>query len=272
MDTMTIRLGIAGFGAIGATVARKVDAGAIPGLRLAAVAVRDADKARRAMAGLSSPPVVCGLGELAALADVVVECIPSAHFRAIAEPVLAQGKIFMPLSVGALLEHGDLVDLARATGGRIVVPSGAILGLDALRAVAEGEVHSVQIVTRKPPAGLEGAPLLKDRAQSLAGLETPLLLYSGSVREAAKGFPANLNVSVAVALAGIGPDRTRIEVWADPSVTRNTHTVIVKSASSDLTMTIENIPSKDNPRTGTITPLSVIAALRRLTSPLVVGT
>ena len=178
----------------------------------------------------------------------------------------------MPLSVGALLAHADLVDLARSSGGRIIVPSGAILGLDAIRAVAEGNVASVQIITRKPPAGLEGAPLLKARGQSLAGLTEPLLLFSGSAREAAEGFPANLNVSVAVSLAGIGPDRTRIEVWADPGVTRNTHTVIVKSDSSDLTMTIENIPSAENPRTGTITALSVIAALRRLTAPLVVGT
>ncbi len=212
------------------------------------------------------------LGELAMRADVIVECIPASSFRAVAEPVLKAGKTFMPLSVGALLDNADLVELARANDARIVVPSGAILGLDAIRAVAEGNVHSVQIITRKPPAGLEGAPMLKARGQSLEGLKEPLLLFTGSAREAAKGFPANLNVSVAVALAGIGPDRTRIEVWADPGVTRNTHTVIVKSDSSDLTMTIENIPSAENPRTGTITALSVIAALRRLTAPLIVGT
>ena len=69
------------------------------------------------------------------------------------------------------------------------------------------------------------------------------------------GFPANVNVAVALSLAGIGPDRTRIEIWADPGVTRNTHTIIVKSDSSDLTMTIENIPSEENPRTGKITAL-----------------
>ncbi len=269
---MTTRLAIAGLGAIGLKVARKVDRGEIPGIELTAIAARDADKARAKVQDFRAPPRLVDLARLPDHADVVIECIPAAHFRAVAEPTLRAGRILMPLSVGALLDHFDLIEVAQANGGRIVVPSGAILGLDAIRAVAEGEITSVEIVTRKPPQGLDGAPLLQARGLSLIGLEKPLLLFSGSAREAAKGFPANLNVSVAVSLAGVGPDRTRVEVWADPGVTRNTHTVIVKSDSSDLTMTIANIPSVENPRTGTITALSVIATLRRLTAPLIVGT
>jgi len=177
----------------------------------------------------------------------------------------------MPLSVGALIDHMQLVDLARESGARIVVPTGALLGLDAVRATAEGKIASVTIVTRKPPAGLAGAPLLIKRGLSVEGLSEPLQVFAGSAREAIAGFPANVNVAVALSLAGIGPDRTKVEVWADPRVTRNTHTVSLRSDSSDLTMTVENIPDADNPRTGRITALSVLAALRRLTSPLVVG-
>jgi aspartate dehydrogenase len=165
----------------------------------------------------------------------------------------------------------QLVDIARETGARIVVPTGALLGLDAVRATAEGKITSATIITRKPPAGLAGAPLLTKRGVSVEGLTEPLLVFAGSAREAIAGFPANVNVAVALSLAGIGPDRTKVEVWADPRVTRNTHTVSLRSDSSDLTMTIENIPDTDNPRTGRITALSVLAALRRLTSPLVVG-
>lgn len=267
-----MKVGIAGLGAIGLKVARTIDVGGIPGLTLAAVSVRDMDKATRNLAGLTTRPQLTSLAALAQIADVIVECIPARHFRDVAEPAVAAGKVFMPLSVGALLDHFDLVDLAHKTGARIIVPSGAILGLDAIRAVAEGDVSSVTILTRKPPSGLEGAPLLVERGLSVAEIKEPLRVFAGSAREAIKGFPANVNVAVAVSLAGIGPDRTRIEVWADPNVTRNTHTILVKSDSSDLTMTIENIPSKENPRTGTITALSVIAALRRLTAPLVVGT
>jgi aspartate dehydrogenase len=266
-----LKLAIAGLGAIGLPVARRVDAGDIPGVTLAAVAVRDEVKARKAMAGFRSRPPLMGLAALADVADVIVESLPSKHFLDVAEPAVARGRIFMPLSVGALIDHMQLVDRARTTGARIIVPTGALLGLDAVRATAEGQIVSARIVTRKPPAGLAGAPLLVAKGLSVEGLEAPLRVFAGSAREAIAGFPANVNVSVALSLAGIGPDRTQVEVWADPGVTRNTHTVTVKSDSSDLTMTIENIPDPDNPRTGRITALSVLAALRRLTAPLVVG-
>jgi aspartate dehydrogenase len=166
----------------------------------------------------------------------------------------------------------DLVERAKATGARILVPTGALLGLDAVRAAAEGEVHSARIVTRKPPAGLKGAPHLVKNNIVVDGLAAPLRVFEGSAREAIIGFPANVNVAVALSLAGIGPDRTRIEIWADPGITRNTHTIEVRASSSDLDMTIANVPSDENPATGRITALSVIAALRRLTAPLVVGT
>jgi aspartate dehydrogenase len=266
-----LRVAIAGLGAIGLPVARSLDAGAIPGLMLAAVSVRDEAKARSVMTRFRAQPAIVGLAKLADIADVVVECLPSAQFAAVATPAIERGRIFMPLSVGALLNHMPLIELARKTGARIIVPTGALLGLDAVRAAAEGAITSARIVTRKPPAGLAGAPLLVERGISVDSIKEPLRVFEGSAREAIAGFPANVNVAVALSLAGIGPDQTRIEIWADPGVTRNTHTVIVKSDSSDLTMTIENIPSEENPRTGKITALSVLAALRRLTAPLVVG-
>jgi aspartate dehydrogenase len=262
---------IAGLGAIGLTLARRVDGGDIPGMALTAVAVRDAGRARATIAHFRSPPAIAPLHELADLADVVVECLPSREFAAVARPVIARGRIFMPLSVGALIDHMDLIEHAKTTGARIIVPTGALLGLDAVRAAAEGTITAVTMVTRKPPAGLVGAPLLVKHGISVDGLQEPLRVFAGSAREAIAGFPANVNVAVALSLAGIGPDRTHVEVWADPAVTRNTHTIKVRSNSADLTMTIENIPSEENPRTGMITPLSALAALRRLTSALVVG-
>ncbi len=266
-----VKLAIAGLGAIGLAVARAVDAGRIPGIDLVAVSARNRAKALTAMAGFKSVPPVVELAELAEAADVVVECLPAQEFAAVASPAVERGRIFMPLSVGALIDHMDLVARARTTGARIVVPTGALLGLDAVRAAAEGTIASSKIVTRKPPAGLAGAPLVVERGIDLDGVAEPLLLFEGSAREAIAGFPANVNVAVALSLAGIGPDATRAEIWADPGVTRNTHTIVVRSDSSDLTMTIENIPSEENPRTGRITALSVLAALRRLTAPLVVG-
>lgn len=266
-----LKLAIGGLGAIGLAVARKVDAGEVPGFVLTAVSARDQEKAKRTLATFRAPPALTSLAGLADAGDVVVEGLPSAQFGAIAGPAVAKGRIFMPLSVGALLDHMGLVEEAARTGARIVVPTGALLGLDAVRAAAEGKIESVTIITRKPPGGLKGAPLLVEKGISVDGLKEPLRVFAGSAREAIAGFPANVNVAVALSLAGIGPDRTRIEVWADPGVTRNTHTIKLVSDSSDLTMTIENIPSLENPRTGKITALSVLACLRRLTAPLVVG-
>jgi aspartate dehydrogenase len=262
---------IAGLGAIGLRVAQAIDAGRLPGLKLAAVSARDVEKARGKLAGLRTMPPILALRRLADVAEVVVECVPAAQFEATTYPAVEKGRILVPLSVGQLIDHMGLVERARVTGARIMVPSGALLGLDAVRAAAEGDITSAGIVTRKPPKSLAGAPLLAEKGISIEGLTAPVLVFKGNAREAIKGFPANVNVAVALALAGIGPERTTVEIWADPGVERNTHTITVTSDSSDFTMTVAGRPSPENPATGRITPQSVIALLRRLREPLVVG-
>jgi aspartate dehydrogenase len=268
-DSKSLRVGMAGLGAVGMVVAQRLAAG-IPGLRLVAVSARDrvGAAARLKSAGIDAP--VVALDALAERSDIIVEALPAAAFRAAAEPAVMAGRIFVPLSVGALLDNLDLVERAKATGARIVAPTGALLGLDAVRAAAEGEITSVRMITRKPPAGLEGAPYLVARQISLERLAAPLKVFDGTAREGARGFPANVNVAAALALAGIGPDRTRLEIWADPTVERNTHTIEVEADSARFRMTIENVPS-ENPRTGRITALSVIACLKGLVAPLRVG-
>jgi aspartate dehydrogenase len=268
-DGKSLRVGIAGLGAVGMVVAQRLAAG-IPGLTLAAVSARDRARAaaRLESAGIAAP--VVALEALAERADIIVEALPAAAFRAAAEPAIAAGRIFVPLSVGALLDNLDLVERAKATGARIVAPTGALLGLDAVRAAAEGEIASVRMITRKPPSGLEGAPYLVERQISLERLSAPLKVFDGTAREGARGFPANVNVAAALALAGIGPDRTRLEIWADPAIERNTHTIEVEADSARFRMTIENVPS-ENPRTGRITALSVIACLKGLVAPLRIG-
>ncbi len=266
-----LRVAIGGFGAIGKVVARRLDQG-IEGLALAAVSARDTARAKIAMAGFARKAPVVPLGRLWEEADIVVECAPAAVLREIAEPALGHGRTLIVLSCGALLDNFDLVELARRQGGRILVPTGALLGLDAVMAAAEGEISRVHMITRKPPGGLAGAPYLEQHGISLDRLGAPQRVFSGSAREAARGFPANVNVAAALALAGIGPDRTTIEIWADPGVTRNIHRIEVEANAARLSMQIENVPSTENPKTGRLTPLSVVAALKKLASPLAVGT
>jgi aspartate dehydrogenase len=265
-----LTVAIGGLGAIGLTLARALDAG-VEGLRLVAVSARDRQKAAANLAGFKAPPAIVGLSELAAEAEIVVEAAPAAVFEQIVGPAVARGRIAVVSSVGALLPRMHLVEQAKAAGGRIIVPTGALLGLDAVRAAAEGAVESVTLVTRKPPRGLAGAPHLEQHGIDVLAVTEPTRIFAGSAREGAKGFPANVNVAAALALAGIGPDRTRLEIWADPTVTRNTHTVKVEADTVRLTMTIENVPSAENPRTGRITPLSLLACLRGLVSTLKVG-
>lgn len=265
-----LRVGVAGLGAVGLEVARRLIDGAVPGLVLTAVAVRDADKARRVLPQVGDMIALRTATALADDCDIVVECLPPTLFREVALAAIDKGRIFMPLSVAQLLENPDLIERAKAKGARIIVPTGALLGLDAVRAAAEGTIHSATMVTRKPPAGLEGAPYLRDHNISVAGLKEPKKVFDGTAREGARGFPTNVNVAAALSLAGIGPDKTKLEIWADPTVTRNTHTITVDADAMRFTMTIENVPS-ENPRTGKSVAPSTIAALRGLVSELKVG-
>jgi len=268
---MAQRVAIAGFGAIGKAVAARLDRG-IEGLTLAAISARDTSRAEAVIAGFARPVPVLPLARLGEEAEIVVECAPAAVLREIAEPALAHGRLVMVLSCGALLDNFDLVDLARGHGGRILVPTGALLGLDAVVAAAEGGISRVHMITRKPPQGLAGAPYLESNAVDVTGLSEPKRVFVGTAREAARGFPANVNVAAALALAGIGPDRTTIEIWADPGLTRNVHRIEVEAEAARLSMQIENVPSPENPRTGRLTALSVVAALKKLSAPLAIGT
>lgn len=265
-----MRVGIAGFGTIGKPVAEALDRG-IEGLDLAAICVRDKEKALGRMAGMARPVPVVSPDELAAQCDVVVECVPKAAFMEIAAPALRAGRTFVTVSGAGILAAPEVADLAKAHGARVILATGALLGLDAVRAAAEGTIHEVRMVTRKPPKSLKGAPHLVDNDISIEGLSEAKKVFEGSAREGARGFPANVNVAAALGLAGIGADETRLEIWADPALDRNTHSIVVDADSARLTMTIENVPSEENPGTGKITALSVVAALRGLVSPLRVG-
>lgn len=265
-----LRVAIVGLGPIGIGVMEALDRG-IDGLVLSAVSVQNPDKHRDRLTKLAKPPAILPIDALAEIADIVIECAPSKLVRSIVAPFVKAGKTAVVLSAGALLENDDLIDLARQNGGQIVVPTGALIGLDAVTAAAMGEIQSVRMLTRKPVRGLVGAPYIVENKIDIESITEPLKIFEGTAREAAKGFPANLNVAVALSLAGVGPDRTRLEIWADPALTRNTHRIEVELDSARFSMSIENIPS-ENPKTGRITALSVIAWLRKLRAPLRVGT
>ena len=259
-----LNVGIVGMGVIGHRVAEALTRG-IPGTALVGVSVRNT-----ATAGAYP---VRPLPELIERADLIVEAATQASLREFGPAVLAAGKHLMVLSVGALVGVLDeWARLAEKHACRILVPSGAIAGLDGVKGAREGAITAVTMETRKPPRGLAGAPYLVQHGIEVSGITAPKRVFEGNAFDAAAGFPANVNVAAALALAGIGPARTRVEIWADPGIDRNTHTIRVEADSARFTMTIENVPSEENPRTGQITALSMLACLRGLVATLKVGT
>ena len=266
-----LTVGVAGLGAIGLQVAKALDSGSIPGLRLVGVCSRSIDKSRQNVASFKYPPEITDSENLARMCDIIVECVPKAAFPGIARPALQHGRTMITVSGAAILANPEIVDEARRHGARIILATGAILGLDAIRAAAEGTIHSAKIQTRKAPKSLAGAPYLEENGIDVMALKTATCIFKGTAAEGAIGFPSNVNVAAAVGLAGIGADNTRLEIWCDPAIQRNSHTITIDADSASFTMTIEGIPSDVNPGTGKITALSVIAALRAETTTLRVG-
>lgn len=267
-----ITVGIAGTGAIGMQVLSALDQNEISGMSLAAFSARNETRSAEISQGLQHPvPAVC-LEQLPNEADIVVECLPPNLFKTLAWATVEAGKTLIAMSASQLIGTADLISRAGETGAKIIVPSGAILGLDAIYSAAQSKIFSVTIVTTKPPDSLAKAPYVVDKKLDLSKITKATMLISGSVSDVAPHFPANVNVAAAVSLAGIGPDRTQMEIWVDPTISRNNHTVTVTSDSSDCSMSIEGRPSPSNPATGLLPALSVIACLRRLTAPLLVGT
>lgn len=260
---------VVGFGTIGRCVVSALQKG-IPGLTLSAVGVRDPNSCPR-QDDLKHVEFVSG-SLSSNFGELIVDCASSSSFGDIAEPALRAGKTLVTVNSAALLERMDLLEIAADADARIIIPTGGILGLDAVRAAAEGNITKVEITTRKPPRALTMAKFVVEQKIDLTGLTEPQLLFQGSVREAAKLFPENVNVAASLSLAGIGPDKTDVQIWADPMSVGNSHTVRVESDAGNLSMSITSALFAQKAISGRMTPQSVIACLRGLYARLHVGT
>jgi aspartate dehydrogenase len=266
-----LKIGIVGLGAIGTAVASRLAAGE-PRLTLVGISARDRAKAEATLAakGISAP--ILPLDDLAAASDVLVDCAAGAALREIALATFARGKKLVTVNAAALLDHMDLVDAAERAGAQLIVATGALLALDAVAAAGLGKIERATMRNRKPPKGWAGAPYVLASKIDLGAIDRPTRIFAGTAREAAKGFPANVNVAAALSLAGPGPDRTQVECWADPSLTRNIHEFDIVADCVKFSVSTEGLPSPENPKTSAVVPLSVLATLKRLVDPLRVGT
>ncbi|MEZ4570729.1 MAG: aspartate dehydrogenase [Thermomicrobiales bacterium] len=257
-----VRVGLIGLGAIGGSVVKR--AAEHDDIELVGAVVRDASRPRPA----GSPPVFETLDELLALKpDVVVEVAGHEGLRAHGLAVLRAGCDLYFVAVGALADpetERELLDAAAESGRHAKIISGAIGALDALAGASAGELRQVTHTTRKPAATLMPA----DEA---AALTEAVELFSGSAREGALKFPESVNVAAAVSFAGLGLDRTTLRVLADPEIERNRHEVEAEGEFGTLRFEIMNVPSADNPKSGSLVAMSIIHQLRQRRGGLVVG-
>ena len=258
-----LRVGFIGYGTIACQIESDIRAGRAGDTCVVAALVRS-ERAGRPGDVL----ITADRGRfLAEPLDVVVECAGQDAVREHAEAVLLARRDLLVLSVGALADD-DLFERLRRAAARaeahLLLPSGAIGGLDALSSAALGGLDQVTLTTRKPPGALQTGTerdAYLSSSTGKGGRGEAVLLYEGPAREAVRLFPANVNVAAALSLAGVGFDRTHVRIYADPAVTRNTHEVRARGWFGELTFTIQNVPT-ENPKTGRITALSALKALR----------
>lgn len=256
-----LRIGLAGCGNIGAELCRAV---AVGGMNARVVALFDVDpkQAERLKATLNPDAALGDLDACAAACDLLVEAAAAVAVAPVIRAAIRHRCDCLVMSVGGVLQQPALLDEAREAGIMVRLPSGALAGLDGIRAAKEAGLDSVTITTRKPPKGLAGAPYLVENRIDVEGMTQATLVFEGTALEAVKAFPKNVNVAAALSLAGIGPERTRVRVIADPAAVRNSHEVVAEGAFGKLTAVTENVPSPENPKTSYLASLSAIAEVR----------
>lgn len=271
-----MRVALLGGGTIARLVLQHVRGGEFPGVEIVAVAGRNGSSRGSALAREFGVSYVAGRAALvAARPAAVVEAASHDAVREHLVALLEAGIHVVVLSVGALaddrLRHAA-EDAARRSGALLYVPSGGIGGLDALKAACAAGVDEVSIQVAKPPLAWKGIPYVAALGVDLDRLQSAHTLFEGPAREGVPHFPQNVNIAAVLSLAGIGWDRTRLKVVADPALTLNTHTIRVAGASGRFTVVLENVPAPENPKTSWLACYSVLAALKSIESPVRYGT
>jgi aspartate dehydrogenase len=256
-----MKVGLVGCGNIGADLCIALQKGTIPA-EIVALTDIDESRAKRLIGSFNLEARTCELEENAAICDFLIECAQPSAVGSVVEAAIRHQRDCLIMSVGGLMDRPELIQRARDHGVEVRVPSGAICGLDGIRAAIEAGLHHVTLTTRKPPKGLAGAPYLVEHGINVEELSEASVVFEGTAREACKAFPHNVNVAAALSLAGIGPEETRVRVVADPHVTANSHEIVVEGAFGRLRTMTENLPSPRNPKSSYLASLSAVAELR----------
>jgi aspartate dehydrogenase len=266
-----LRIGILGVGTIGQMIAAALDAGDFP-MTLVAVADQDLPLAQKFVTTLKNATPIVPIEELVRRSDLVVEAASQAALPEIVPLALEHRRDLLIMSVGGLLGHEEWFEQAAERGCRIQVPSGAIGGLDALKAARRGRLDSVILTSRKPVAALRGTKYVVENDIELDALKEDTVIFEGRPEQACRVFPTTSNVAASLRLA-VGADaNVCVRIMAAPKGTRNVHEIRARGDFGELHLTTENLPSESNPRTSRLAALSALATLDGIARSLRVGT
>jgi aspartate dehydrogenase len=272
-----MRVALLGGGTIARLFLEHIKRGELGDAEVVAIVGRSAGGARgKPLAAEFNIPFVTSVeGLIDARPDVVVEAASHEAVREYGGPLLDAGVAIIVLSGGVLADdelRARLEAAALKTGALLYVPSGGIGGLDALKAACIAGVDEVEIIVSKPAAAWRGIDYVEKLKIDLASLRVPTVLFEGAAREGVPHFPANVNIAAVLSMAGIGFDRTRLKVVADPTIRYNTHQISVRGKTGNITIKLENVPAPENPKTAWLACYSALAALKLAKSPIRYGT
>lgn len=265
-------IGIIGCGAIGSAIAWYAAEKLQNNIEKIYLCDTDSEKLKELAEKIECALAAENMEALIDASDLVIEAVSPKIVPDIIKAALEQRKDVMVMSVGGLLSDLGLLEKAREKGTRILLPSGAIAGIDGLKAAKIGGLESVTITTRKSPKSIKGAPYLEENSIDVDAISGEEVVFEGTALEAIKGFPKNVNVSAILSIAGIGPEKTRVKIVVSPEYTKNTHEIEMVGAAGTIFTRAENVPSPQNPKTSYLAALAAMASLDGYFDTVRVGT
>jgi aspartate dehydrogenase len=269
-----LKIGIVGCGAIGSSLARSIVSEFSKNADLVSIYDTDMAKTYNLSSSLGTKKIVAlTLEDLIGDADLVIEATSLDASFGIAQKTISASKDIIILSVGGILERlQELKTLAEEKGARMFIPSGAICGIDGVKAASCVKINRVLLTTKKPPKAFLGSPYVLKRRIRLDNISEDTVIFEGNANMAIRAFPQNINVAATLSIAGIGPEKTIVRIIASPHITKNIHEIEIDSEAGNIFVRTENIPHPDNPKTSYLAALSALQTLRQIMSSVKTGT
>lgn len=260
-----VKVGVVGCGAIGSRIARSLSKELKDDCVLSALYDIDLKKAQRLSQEIHQKKVFKkSFADLLKSSQFVIEAVNAPDTHDIICQALLSKKNVLAMSVGKLLNRQDLFSLAQENKRALLIPSGAIAGIDAIKAASLVNITSITLTTRKPPSGLSDG--------SLGNVSSETIVFEGDVDKAVELFPKNINVAATIALACGVKDKMTVRIMTSPEYKTNSHEIEMVGDFGRMTSRTENVVCPDNPKTSYLAVLSAIQTLKQFFQEVKVGT